>query len=89
MPLIDGELIPFMGEEMTCLFCGKVEMSDPAIEGDWRAAEANGKLVYACPDHFPAAGASKDEFGKAYYIFIQAVLDLAFADLEKQNGRKG
>lgn len=80
---INGELEPFMGEEMNCLLCGKFEMSDPAVESDWRAAEANDRLVYACSAHFPANDdATTENMGEAYYRFIQAVLDVAFGDLD-------
>lgn len=81
---LNGELLPFMGEEMTCILCGKVETSDPAVESGWRAIELNDKLTYACPDHFPAETdpAIGKKLAKAYYQFIKKVVDMGFHDLD-------
>jgi hypothetical protein len=77
-----SELAPFTGEEMNCILCGKVEMSDPAVESGWRAIEINKRLKYCCPDHFPADPATEEEYGEAYYKFIQKVMAMGFHDLD-------
>lgn len=79
---LNGEIMPFMGEEMNCVLCGKVEMSDPAVESDWRAIEINKRMSYCCSDHFPADPATEQEYGEAYYQFIKKVMDKGFHDLD-------
>lgn len=42
----------FVGEEMTCIRCGRVEKSDPYVSSDWTVIELEGKPLYVCPQCF-------------------------------------
>lgn len=81
--------VPFSGEVMTCILCGKKRESAPDIESDWRAVqlgEGDGqRRYYGCPDHFPAeayppvgtqAGASAEAFKAAYVVFTKKAIGL-------------
>lgn len=46
---------PFLGEEMRCHFCPRVERSDPRTKSEWWAIDLRGDegelfRVYVCPD---------------------------------------
>ena len=63
--------LPFMGEMMTCILCGKQARSDPSAECNWRAIAIGDKRYYACRDEFPPDGASRKAFRVAYTRFIE------------------
>ena len=63
----------FAGELMHCVLCNKEQKSDPAVNSQWRAASVDGRTFYACTDHFPPDGASKEAFAEAYARFIGRV----------------
>jgi hypothetical protein len=63
--------IPFTGEDMICVMCGKVQKSDPEVESQWRLIELDGHHFYACPKHFPDdRTATVKKFSDAYYKVI-------------------
>ena len=67
--------LPFMGEVMICVMCGKSEKSDPAVESNWRSLSHDGKLHYACPEHFPSdAMGTVEQFKAAYVAFLGEIL---------------
>lgn len=72
--------IPFAGEVMTCILCGKKRESAPDIESDWRAVqlgEGEGqRRYYGCADHFPPDGASREAFKAAYVVFMKKAIEL-------------
>ena len=46
----EDEFVPFTGELMTCVLCGKAEQSDAGIDSSWRMLEmGDGKRHYVCP----------------------------------------
>lgn len=72
----------FMGELMTCILCGKEQLSNPRVESNWRAVSLNGVTFYACPDHFPADDELPEDpderkalYTAAYRAFLQAAID--------------
>lgn len=68
--------IPFTGEMMTCIFCGRQEQSGLATDTNWRAISFSaGQIFYGCPAEFPAEGSSAEVFEKAYRRFIQKVFE--------------
>jgi hypothetical protein len=68
--------IPFMGEMMTCIFCGRQEKSGPATDSNWRAISFSaGQIYYGCPAEFPPEGSSAQAFDEAYRRFIWKVFD--------------
>lgn len=64
--------LPFMGEMMTCVLCGKKETSDPEKKSNWRAVDFDGERFYACPQEFPRDGASVAAFTDAYNRVFRA-----------------
>lgn len=68
--------LPFMGETMTCIMCGKVEQSDPAIKSDWRMVLADGKPYYVCPAHFPPDPATVEQFKSAYVAVLTKIMEV-------------
>lgn len=66
--------VPFTGEQMCCLLCGKTKRADPAVSSNWRMVEAAGRRFYACPEEFPADGASEEQFQRAYYRFLRRAI---------------
>lgn len=76
--------VPFTGETMTCVVCGKVHESDIAIESNWRCVQVDGVSWYACPDEFPAGGASEEQFQAAYEAVFQAVLSARAKEIKGQ-----
>lgn len=77
---LEGGNIPFSGEVMTCILCGKKRESAPDIESDWRAVqlgEGDGlRRYYGCPDHFPPDDASREAFKAAYVVFMEKAIGL-------------
>ena len=69
--------LPFMGEMMTCILCGKQARSDPSVESNWRAIVIGDKRYYACRDEFPPDGASSEVFKVAYVRFIKKAMEAA------------
>lgn len=68
--------LPFMGETMTCIMCGKLQKSDPAIKTDWRMVEADGVPYYVCPAHFPPdATATAEQFKAAYRAVLLKIME--------------
>lgn len=64
--------IKFQGEQMTCVICGKKQMSNPYFPSDWRFIRLPQKTTgyYVCPTHFPSDNASATQFERAYaYVF--------------------
>jgi hypothetical protein len=72
--------VPFSGEVMTCILCGKKRESAPAVESDWRAVQLGEgeeeRRYYGCPDHFPPDGASREAFKAAYVVFLEKAIGL-------------
>lgn len=72
--------IPFAGETMTCILCGKKRESAPDITSDWRAVqlgEGEGqRRYYGCPDHFPPDDGSREAFKAAYVVFMEKAIGL-------------
>jgi hypothetical protein len=66
--------LPFMGESMTCIMCGKVEQSDPKVKTDWRMIEADDVPYYVCADHFPPDTASAGDFKIAYEAVMNRIM---------------
>jgi hypothetical protein len=68
--------IPFMGETMKCVMCGRTEKSDPKVESNWRMIEADDVKFYVCPLEFPRDGASEEKFAKAYKKIVLKIARL-------------
>lgn len=70
--------VPFLGEVMVCILCGKEEASNPHIESNWRALQlgegARRRRYYACTDHFPPDTASAEAFKAGYIPFFEAAI---------------
>lgn len=67
--------LPFMGETMTCVMCGKIEQSDPKVRTDWRVVEPDGVRHYVCAAHFPPdATGTTAEFRDAYLAVFKKIL---------------
>lgn len=60
------EGLPFQGELMVCILCGKQKKSDPAVESGWTHLDFGGMGIYFCPDHLPGAGATRQDHQRAY-----------------------
>lgn len=67
--------LPFMGEMMTCLMCGKTQQSDPKVKSDWRMLEADGVPYYVCVDHFPPDDGTKEQFASAYVAILTKIAE--------------
>lgn len=78
-PMDQPQPVPFQGETMTCVCCGKTQQSDPGISSDWRAVDADGVRYYACPDEFPPDGATTLEFELAYTVFFRNIMTIRSA----------
>lgn len=55
---------------MTCIVCGREEMSHPEAPSNWRCLEMDNKFFYACPDEFPPDHSGKERFQVAYQLVI-------------------
>lgn len=66
--------LPFQGEMMTCVVCGKQERSDPKVESNWRGITLEKQTHYACTDEFPADDASREEFEATYLKVLLAIV---------------
>lgn len=66
--------LPFQGEVMVCVCCGRFEVSDPAKESNWRCIEVKGEKFYACPAHFPPDNCSALEFEAAYGFVLGRII---------------
>ncbi|MCA0453392.1 MAG: hypothetical protein LCI00_05415 [Chloroflexi bacterium] len=42
----------FQGEMMTCVMCKKEQQSDPKVESNWTAIQADEQVFYICPTCF-------------------------------------
>ena len=62
--------LPFTGEIMICVMCGKMQQSDARVESNWRGVVLAGKTFYACTEHFPPDGSSAKAFEEAYRRFL-------------------
>lgn len=62
--------LPFQGELMECVLCGRKQESSPTSNLQWRGVEINGDRFYACPQEFPPDGSSVEDFSKAYEVFL-------------------
>jgi hypothetical protein len=69
--------VKFMGEEMICILCGKIQQSDPAVESGWLYVEIDGQGFYVCPDHQPKEREiySTKAWTEFYKIVILKVLE--------------
>lgn len=78
--VLAGGDIPFSGEVMTCILCGKKRESGPDIESNWRAVQlgegAAARRYYACADHFPPDDASREAFKAAYVVLMEKAIKL-------------
>lgn len=77
--------MPFQGEMMTCIVCGRQERSNPAVKSDWRMLDADGYHFYFCPDEFPSNKAGKEAFSEAYQIAIT----ICTSEIAKRQGKLG
>jgi len=68
--------LPFHGELMTCIMCGKQQGSDPKIESQWRLLEVDGVRYYACPAEFPPDTAEAEAFKAAYLAIFTKIMSL-------------
>jgi len=66
----NASAIPFSGERMVCLLCGREEISNPTVSSQWRCVRLDNRTFYACPNEFPADGARAEQFMRAYKRFI-------------------
>ena len=77
VPGLDPGNVPFMGEMMTCVMCGRQQKSDPLTQSQWRAIEADGVRYYACPAEFPPDTASSAAFQLAYNRVLARIVQRA------------
>lgn len=68
--------LPFMGEKMVCILCGKEQVSDPKVKSDWRCVKADGVPYYACTDHFPPDDGTTEQFQKAYMAVLLKIEEI-------------
>lgn len=68
--------MPFDGELMECVLCGRKQRSNPKKQSQWRAIQWGDDIHYACPKHFPPDDATAAEFSAAYRPFIMKVAEL-------------
>jgi hypothetical protein len=67
--------LPFSGEMMLCVLCGRTERSDPAVNSQWRMVEMDGQArFYACPQHFPPDDGDAKAFEVAYLEFLTVAM---------------
>lgn len=64
----------FVGEWMTCAFCGRERKSDLAAMSNWRSVHLNGKRYDFCTAHFPPDDAGEEAFADAYRTVLEKVL---------------
>ena len=67
--------MPFTGELMTCVVCGRTEESHPLVKSDWRYIEIDEIGFYACPEEFPSDGATKRDFQTSYEVVLSCCLN--------------
>lgn len=67
--------MPFTDELMTCVVCGRQERSQPRVSSDWRNLQVDACSFYVCPDEFPDANPSQQEYKKAYQIAIACCIN--------------
>lgn len=72
--------MPFQGELMICVVCGKQEKSSPLISSEWRMLQVDEHGFYVCPDEFPDAKPSKEEYKKAYQVAIACCVNEILKD---------
>lgn len=65
----------FQSGLMTCVVCGKEQHSDPDTESNWRALVLDDVTYYACTDHFPLDGASREQFRDAYIRVLEVCFE--------------
>ncbi len=63
----------FMGMDMLCCMCGKLQKSHPRIVSKWTVVEVDGKPFYVCPDHLPGKGGTTEEFSLAYQKILTKI----------------
>lgn len=68
--------LPFQGEVMICVMCGRQQRSNPTVESNWRALTVDGETYYACPREFPKDGARAGKFAKAYERILRKIMAL-------------
>ena len=67
--------LPFTGELMTCIMCGRQERSSADWESNWRMVQLDPEhKYYACPGEFPADGSGADAFKKAYTRILSKII---------------
>lgn len=76
--------MPFTGEIMQCIICGKRERSSLHVSSDWRNLQIDGRGFYVCPDEFPDDKPDKNEYKKAYQIAIACCVN----EMLKEMGRE-
>ncbi len=70
--------LPFQGETMTCVMCGKQHTSNPMVESNWTAITIDdGRTYYVCPAEFPAANSSRKAYADAYEKILGKILKVA------------
>jgi len=70
--------LPFQGEQMTCVMCGKQHKSNPMVESNWTAITVDdGRTYYVCPAEFPPANSSRQAFAAAYEKILAKILKAA------------
>ena len=73
-PQATGGVVPYTGEVMVCVVCGKIERSDPTKNTNWRAIDVDGQRVYACPREFPPDTADPAAFEAAFLKVFNAAV---------------
>lgn len=68
--------LPFQGETMTCVVCGRTKVSDPRVHSQWRAITVDGETYYACTREFPDDRASAKKFQRAYDRILRKIAAL-------------
>lgn len=76
--------MPFTGELMSCVICGRQERSNPRVSSGWRMLQLDEHGFYVCPDELPKEGASAAEYSKAYQVAIAVCV----SEILKREGKE-
>lgn len=83
VPGLDPTNIPFLGQEMVCIMCGRQQRSDPHVESQWRCIMVDDVSYYVCPAEFPPDDANKEAFTAAYIKVLTKI-----ASIGENHGQK-
>ena len=67
--------LPFQGETMTCVVCGRSLESSPDVSSHWRCIVVDNVRYYACVDEFPEDGADKKAFKASYLRILKKIFN--------------